>query len=132
MGVVSLIATSVKLSSSTSAARAGKLPECSTSVLILLFVAFNSVVSSIATSVKLSSSTSSSTAGKLLEFSLPEKIRTGSVGNVLDYWLTEKTIGESPNQRRNNCVNALCCMVAKLKSTTQFFNSVFGNLSAAR
>ena len=47
--------------------------------------------------VKLSSSISSSTVGKLLEFSLPEKIRTGSVGNVLDYWLTEKTIGESPN-----------------------------------
>ena len=60
-------------------------------------MAFDSVVSSIATSVKLSSSISLSRVGKLLEFSLPEKVRTGSVGNVLDYWLTEKTIGESPN-----------------------------------
>ena len=74
--VVSLTATSVKLSSSTSSARAGKPPECSTSVLILLFVAFDSVVSTIAASVKLSSSISSSIFGKLLEFSLLEKIRT--------------------------------------------------------
>ena len=83
--VVSSTATSVKLSSSTSSARADKLPECSTSVLILLFVAFDSVVSTIAASVKLSSSISSSIFGKLLEFSLAEKIRTGSVGNVLGY-----------------------------------------------
>ena len=96
--VVSSIATSVKLSSSTSSARADKLSECSTSVLILLFVAFDSVVSMMATSVKLSSSISSSTVWKLLEFSLPDKIRTGFVGNVLGYWLTEKHIGESQNQ----------------------------------
>ena len=83
--VVSLIATSVKLSSSTSSVRAVKLLECSTSVLILLFVAFDSVVSTIAASVKLLSSISSSIFGKLLEFSVPEKIRTGSVGNVLDF-----------------------------------------------
>ena len=95
---LSLIAASVKLSSSISSSRAGKLPECSTSVLILLFVAFDSVVSTIAASVKLSSSISSSIVRKLLEFSLPEKIRTGSVGNVLGYWLTEKPIGESQNQ----------------------------------
>ena len=76
--VVSSTATSVKLSSSTLSARAGKLPECSTSVLILLFVAFDSVVSSIATSVKLLSSISSSRVGKLLESSLPEKVGTGT------------------------------------------------------
>ena len=69
--VVSSIETSVKLLSSTSSARAGKLPECSTSVLILLFVAFDSVVSTIAMPVKLSSSISSSIVGKLLEFSMP-------------------------------------------------------------
>ena len=74
--VVSSTATSVKLSSSTSSARADKPPECSTSVLILLFVAFDSVVSS----VKLSSSILSSRAGKVLESLLPEKVRTGTVG----------------------------------------------------
>ena len=54
-------------------------------------MAFDSVVSSITTSVKLSSSISSSRVSKLLEFSMPEKARTGSVGNVLDNWLTEKS-----------------------------------------
>ena len=58
-------------------------------------MAFDSVVSPISTSVKLSSSKPSSTARKLLEFSLAEKVRTGSVGNVLVYWLTDKHIGES-------------------------------------
>ena len=61
--VVSLIATSVKLSSPTSLARAYKLSEGSTFVLILLFVAFDSVVSLITTSVKLSSSILSSRVG---------------------------------------------------------------------
>ena len=96
--VLSSIATSVKLSRSISLTRASKLPECSITVLILLFVAFDYVLSLIATSVKLSSSISSSKVSKLLEFSLPEKIRTGSAGNVLDYWLTETPIGESLNQ----------------------------------
>ena len=58
-------------------------------------MAFDSVVSPISTSVKLSSSIPSSGAGKLLEFSLAQKVRTGSVGNVLVYWLTDKPIGES-------------------------------------
>merc|ERR1711873_262362 len=97
--VVSSTATSVKLSSSTLSARSGKLPECSTSVLILLFVGFDSVVSPISTSVTLSRSIPSSTARKLLEFSLAEKIRTGSVGNVHVYWLTVKHIGESSDVR---------------------------------
>ena len=57
-------------------------------------MAFDSVVSSITTSVKLSSSISSSRVTKLLEFSMPEKARTGSVGNVLDNWLTEKSSGD--------------------------------------
>ena len=58
-------------------------------------MAFDSVVSPISTSVTLSRSIPSSTARKLLEFSLAEKVRTGSVGNVLVYWLTDKHIGES-------------------------------------
>ena len=91
---------------------------------------FDSVVSSITTSVKLSSSISSSRFGKLLEFSLTEKVRTGSVGNVLVYWLTEKTIWESPNQWRKNCVNALYRMVAKLKSTTHYGLSMRINTSS--
>ena len=78
--VLSLIATSAKLLSSISSSRAGKLPECSTSVLILLFVAFNSVVSLIATSVKLLSSILLSRADEVLECSLPEKVGTGTVG----------------------------------------------------
>ena len=94
------------------------------------FVAFDSVVSTMATSVKLSSSISLSTVWKLLEFSLPDKIRTGSVGNVLGYWLTEKHIGESQNQWRNNCVNALYSMVAELKSTTHYGLSMRINTSS--
>ena len=76
--VVSSIATSVKLSSSISSPKADKLPECSTSVLILHFVAFDPVLSLIAISVNLSRSISLSRVGKLLECSLPEKVGTGT------------------------------------------------------
>ena len=55
----------------------------STSVLILLSMAFDSVLSSLATSVKHLSSISllvpNTRAGELLEYTLPEKVRAGSL-----------------------------------------------------